>query len=47
MIISFWYISTADQILDHQSAQAEAAGFIIDEVVVDMVSQVGVNENPT
>jgi DNA invertase Pin-like site-specific DNA recombinase len=28
-------VSTADQTLDHQRTQAEAAGFIIDEVVAD------------
>lgn len=28
-------VSTADQTLDHQHAQAEAAGFVIDEVVAD------------
>lgn len=28
-------VSTTDQTLDHQKAQAEAAGFVIDEVVAD------------
>ncbi|UOA31939.1 Serine recombinase PinR [Sulfitobacter sp. DSM 110093] len=28
-------VSTADQTLDHQKAQAEASGFVIDEVVAD------------
>src|SRR6056297_1574081 len=28
-------VSTADQMLDHQKAQAEAAGFEIDEVIAD------------
>jgi putative DNA-invertase from lambdoid prophage Rac len=28
-------VSTVDQNLDHQRTQAEAAGFIIDEVVAD------------
>jgi putative DNA-invertase from lambdoid prophage Rac len=27
--------STADQTLEHQKAQAEAAGFVIDQVVAD------------